>query len=454
MKRTMNILAGIALSAMFAACEAEVSPLEFTAPEVSFPDGSETISATVGVPVEFNAEIQAGDRLVCSWYVDDVQEASSASFTYTFDEPGTYTVRFEARNGAGVVEHTYTVNVTDVLVMTTSVGDSTVIERYQNTTLKVMAIVAEGSDVTHSWSVDGVPQSTEAYFDTFVLAEARTYTVSYVGTNAVGRYEKSFDVNVLDAPLEVVFSPASGTAISVNTGETVQIAATVVAGETGIEHSWSIDDSPVSTDATFSHVFDEAGQFTVTYSGTNAKDETASGTWTVTVTQPGFLFDDFETVGSTGSEPGSWWVNGNDPGITIVDNPFQSGINTSETVMRNYVNGTGSTSGYFTLKLEVLNNELVLDGNDGVANYTGLRFKMNFGTNEYYPRIDYNGSKYFPVSLVHQDNEWVELIFDFGQALDSSKDMTIRPLLDSSHQNISGSNGDRTVYFDDFELLQ
>ena len=136
-------------------CEEDVTPLRHTAPQVTFPVQETSLTAVVGDPVEFRADIESGDKLTCGWYVDGTLEASTPGMTYTFSAPGDYEVRFEARNGAGKVERSYAVKVADVLEMHLSVGDSTRIVRRQLDILKVMAIVDAGSDVVHEWKVDG-----------------------------------------------------------------------------------------------------------------------------------------------------------------------------------------------------------------------------------------------------------------------------------------------------------
>ena len=85
-------------------CEEDVTPLQHTAPQVTFPVQETSLTAVVGDPVEFRADIESGDKLTCGWYVDGTLEASTAEMTYTFSAPGDYEVRFEARNGAGKVE--------------------------------------------------------------------------------------------------------------------------------------------------------------------------------------------------------------------------------------------------------------------------------------------------------------------------------------------------------------
>lgn len=197
-----------------------------------------------------------------------------------------YEVRFEARNGAGKIEKSYAVEVSDVLEMHLSVGDSTRIVRRQLDILKVMAIVDAGSNVTHEWKVDNVVKSDKAYFDTFDLPEAKVYTVAYTGKNATGTFQKSFEVQATERPLEISFSNEDAT-IPCKEGAVVEIIATVKYGGTGVQHEWKVDGVTVSTDAVFSRAFENGGPYTIAYHGVNSKNETVDRTWTVTIVPVG-----------------------------------------------------------------------------------------------------------------------------------------------------------------------
>ncbi len=451
MKTIFRFPALLALvTALVCGCEESVEPLHHTAPQVSFPVEDPTMRVTVGEEVEFQARIEAGDRLTCSWYVDGTLEASTPTFTYVFHKPGTFKVRFEARNGAGSVSREYEVTASDVLEMHLSVGDSTRIERLQMDNLRVMAIVTAGSDVRHEWSVDGEKLSDKAYFDTFVLAQAKVYKVAYRGENGAGSFSKEFDVQVMERPLEVEFSNTDES-ISCKQGETVSITATVTFGATGVRHQWTVDGEVVSTDAVFSHTFWGDGPFTIGYYGENAKGETVTRQWTVNILASGLLLDDFE--GYTALT--SWWRTGeNDPGITVEDNPNPSGINTSAKVMRDKVNGTGSTSGYFTLE-----TSKILEGRGiDVSKCTGIRFKVYLGKNKYYPRVDIGGTKYAPVSEPQFKGEWEVLEYRFPFNIDPTKIIQFRPLLQQNGSNIASGavteTNTREVYIDDIEFLE
>lgn len=444
------IVKGIVIIAvMISGCTPEVKPLTNEGPSVEFPDSRENIQANVGETVEFVALIKAGDRLKYGWYVNDVLESSSAKLEYVFREPGEYTVRFEASNGSGSVSREYRVSVADILKISLSTADSTSIERLQNDYLRVMAIVESGSGVTHEWSVDGTVMSEEAYFGTFMLEEVKTYRVSYVGYNSVGRFEKSFDVLVQERPLELDFSVPQGM-ISSPEGETVTIEVQVVSGGTGLRHEWKVDGEPYSEEAVFSKAFYGEGPFSISYTGINAKNEIFTAEWTVEISLSGFMLDTFEGI----SALSPWWRLGeNKPGITLVDNPKPSGINTSAKVMSDYVYGTTSTSGYFTLETSKVLSESGID----VSQCNGMRFKIYLGKNRYYPRVDISGTKYAPVSEPQFKDEWEVLEYRFPFNIDPTKIIQIRPLLQQNGSNIPSGDvtetNTRTVYFDDIEFL-
>ncbi len=430
-------------------CEENVTPLQHTAPQVRFPVQETSLTAVVGDPVEFRADIESGDKLTCGWYVDGTLEASTAEMTYTFSAPGDYEVRFEARNGAGKVEKSYAVKVADVLKLHLSVGASTRIVRRQLEVLKGMAVVDAGADVVHEWKVDGEVKSDKAYFDTFVLPDARVYTVAYAGSNAAGTFRKSFEVQAPERPLEIGFSNNDET-IACQDGAVVEIIATVKYGGTGVQHEWKVDGETVSTDAVFSRAFDGKGPYTIAYHAVNSKQETVDRTWTVTMVPSGALFEHFEDY----TELPKWWtLKQNTPGIELADNPKPEGINTSLKVLRDNVTGTGSTSGYFDLKLK----DIPVDKID-VTKYTGIRFKVYLGKNKYYPHMDYAGKKYASVTDPQFKDEWEVLEYRFDTKLDPTKNLTFRPLYQKNGTNIPSGpvteTNTRTVYIDDIEFLE
>ena len=438
-------------AAMLIACEEDPQPVVYAAPEVEFTMPSDNISANVGQTLTFTATVVSGDKVTSAWYIDGVMVSSAQTFEYAFGEPGTYTVRFEARNGAGSVGHDYTVTVSDRLSIVLSVGDSTSVKRLQFEYLRVAAIVEYGVDVQHEWRVDGEVVGNEAYYGGLQLNEIRTYNVQYTGTNARGTVQKTFNVVTVERPLEISFSVSEGI-IAMLSGRTLSITANVLYGGSGIEHKWFLDDALVSEEATFSTSFGEAGDHELRYEGKNAVGETVTRNWTITVTYTGRLFDDFE-VGTLGS----WYSTSNTPGLELVENPKASGLNTSAQCARMRVNGSGGTSGFFTLSCATMLSAADYD----VSNYSGIRFLVYLGQNKYYPRIDYGGTKYASVTEPKFEGEWEVLEYRLPgeMSFDSTKSITFRTMLDKDGANISGGSFDtptnsRTVYIDDIEFFK
>lgn len=439
-------------AAALQACTAEeAQPVSYKAPEVEFTMPSDAISAVVGQSVNFSARVVSGDKVSSAWYIDNVLVSGAQSFDYVFDEPGVYAVRFEARNGGGKVEHRYTVTVTDLLEIKLSVGDSTEVHRLEYGYLQVAAIVEHGAGVVHEWSVDGVVKGREAFFGSFFMPSAGSYTVDYKGYNEIGTYLKSFTVVADARPLQVGFS-IDDEIIAMLAGRTLTITATPQFGGEGLTQTWYLDDEPAGTEAVFSHYFVSGGDFTLRYEGVNAKGETVTCSWMIAVTSTGRLFDDFEA-----DTIGPWFKLGeNQPGIERVKNPDKTGINDSDWCLRDMVYGSGGTSGYFTLQCPKMLSEAGFD----VSEYTGIRFMAYIGNNQYYPRVEFGGTKYASTTAP-KFGAWEVLEYRLpeGKTFDSTKNITFRLLLQENGSNISGGNyqnesNNRTVYIDNIEFFK
>ncbi len=459
MKANSKIIMSLISVFAMSACTVNVEPVQLNAPEVTFPMTEADMTAVLGEEVTFVAEINAGDKLKAGWYINGTLMASGEVLKYTFSEAGTYTVKFEARNGKGIVSKEYTVKVADMLKMHLSVEDSTEVSRLQGTYLQLMAVVDYGANVTHKWSVDGNVESDKAYFNTFFMPDVRQHTVTYEGVNPVGSYTKTFTVNVTPRPLFVEFS-VEDASIAAKTGTPVELTATVKYGEQGLSYEWFADGQSISKGSEivseFSHSFDTEGTHTITYKAVNEKGEKFEKNWTVTATLPGiYLVDSFEGA----SELGSWWRNGNNPGISIVDNPDKSGINTSDKVIIDQVSGNGGTSGYFTLVLGNFTSGKDID----FSKFKGMRFKVHLGQNKYYPKISVGSAQKKPsVSDPKFENTWEIITYDFeanGITVSNNTEIQIRPMSQKNGDNITGGSYDdpensRTVYIDDVEFLE
>ncbi len=260
----------------------EDEPLVYDAPVAEFPsDIPQTISLNAGDSYTFSVNFTVGESLTKEWRVNGVLESSSDKLTYQFDVPGEFTVTFRAYNGSGSVEHSYTVKVSDKLEIGFSVGDSTVVSRMEESYLKLYAIVKHGEDVKHSWSMDGVEKSTEAYFEAYipknVSVSGDEHTVTYTGTNAVGSFTRTFTVKSTNRPLQVKFDERNSREFTY----TVNISAEVLYGGEGVQHKWYVDDALVSEADEVNYVLSKLGTHSVKYYGINAKGETVEKEWSV-----------------------------------------------------------------------------------------------------------------------------------------------------------------------------
>lgn len=451
MGRIIRFFAVLSLAISVLACVDEPSPVKYTEPNVSFSTSEESISAMVGEPVELSAELLSGEKVSVLWFVEDEIVASSLKFSYSFDAPGTYSVRFVAKNGAGKVEKTYTVTVSDTFRVRLSVGDSTRIYRKQLSTLKVAAIVEAGSDITHNWLVNGELISDEAFFGTLKLDDVKDYNIEYHGYNGEGSFSKNFVVEVIERELEMSFS-ISDPVISLLAGRYLTISSRVMFGGTGLVQEWRKNGELIGTDSNLNWLFSEPGSYTLTFDAHNAKGETVHREWTVNVASSGIIFDDFES----GPSLGAWWTLAqNIPGIQYSENPLKEGINTSAHCMIDAVNGTGGTSGYFDLTISKL---IAAKPAIQISKYSILRFKAYLNGNNYYPFVQVNGKTQVPsLTPPSSSKEWIVLEYHFAEPFTASDKFTIRAMRDKNGNSISGRDeltNNRTVYFDDFEFVE
>ncbi len=452
----------------------EGSPLK-----VEFSNEEETISCLPGEEVLITATIVAGDKeVVHAWKVDDEEVSSTAEFKYTFDKMGSYTVAYRGVNADDIsFNRTWTVTVDELpLEIDFSVTDAT-IPCVQGNEVAITATVKNGgTGLTHEWKVDSDVVSTTAEFK-HSFAEVGTFTVSYKGVNGKGEEKTgTWTVQVEEKPLEIEFSKAEGTLKSVK-GDEVAITATVKGGATGLTHEWKVDGDVVSTTTEFRRTFDAAGTYTVTYKGVNTKGEEKNASWTVVVSEAGagYMFENFETLSSIAAD---YIKEGNAGSLSLVNNPYQTTVNSSGKVLKvDMSKTTTGTSAFFDVYLDKK-----LSGAER-AKYKAIQVKVYLGKNEYYPRMlipksgnpnkmpckingqafaNNNASASEWKRLIKTD-DWNVFVYDlegcgYGFA-DCSEfnQIQFRPLVNMSAGGMSGFDAEtnnRTVYYDDIEFLE
>ena len=282
MKRYIFVAAAAALC-LWQCTTAEVQPLQYAAPEAEFPtDVPDAISLSVGDTCTFSVNFTSGEKLTKEWKVNDRLESSSDKLTYIFNEPGTFIVSFKAYNGSGSVEKSYTVTVDDDFEMHLSVGDSTEVTRYEDSPLRLYAIVDKGQNVKHSWKVDGVELCTDEYFNAYYFPKnpneiPTEHTVSYTGSNAKGTFSRKFKVKVANRPLTVELLEQHKRAFTY----TVNITANPIYSTTGVTHKWYLGDELVSETDKITYLLPSFGTYYVKYHAENAKGETVEKELTI-----------------------------------------------------------------------------------------------------------------------------------------------------------------------------
>ena len=157
-------------------CEEDVTPLRHTAPQVTFPVEETSLTAVVGDPVEFRADIESGDKLTCGWYVDGTLEASTAEMVYTVAYVGT--------NAAGTFRKSFEVQATERPLEISFSNNDAVIACKDGAIVEIIATVKYGgTGVLHEWKVDGETVSTDAVFSR-AFSGAGPYTIAYHGVNS------------------------------------------------------------------------------------------------------------------------------------------------------------------------------------------------------------------------------------------------------------------------------
>ena len=152
----------------------------------------------------------------------------------------------------------------------------------------VEAPVTFEADITSSgpvecfWAIDDEKIGSTPRV-TWTFMETGEYTLHFEAFNEAGTFGKDFAVKVTGVDLVVEFSPEPDTPIGIVMNETITVTATPVSGNRDVVHSWKIGDKEVSTEAVLSYAFDEAGEFTLTYTGTNHYGLTTTASWPVSV---------------------------------------------------------------------------------------------------------------------------------------------------------------------------
>lgn len=456
--QTRMLLLGMLLFSLGGCSEDKTE--EIAAPKVEFTVADDAMTVTVDDQLTFGAVVENGVEARYIWYVNGVLASSEATMTYTFSQVGYYTVRCEVYNDGGRVARVYKVQVNGIPLTVEFSEPGETISCNQGEEVRVSVTVTGGDkQVKHTWSIDGEMVSEGAEF-VHTFMDAGTFTLTYSGVNADQMTAtKSWEVQVaeVELPLTIEFTPAPG-AIDCHQGDEVVISTSVLGGADGLVHEWKVDGSVVSDAAEFRQVFSELGEYTISYTGVNAKQERVEKSWLLMVSH---LVEDLEAA----VDLPSILLDQNES-LSVVANPHVTAVNGSAKVLKSDMSSTShSTSGRFFLDLADMTD---------LTSYSAVRVKVWIGSNSYIPYLQLMGPQINrrPTTLngqtystedewrqIVRTNEWNILVYDLPESygrenLDGVTTLDFRPMSDFVGNNAPVENNDRILYYDDFEFLK
>jgi predicted outer membrane repeat protein len=229
--------------------------------------------ATVGDLVNLVATVANGSGVRYQWALGDGTTAEGAVVTYSYAEPGSYTVRLTARNDVSEATAETTIVVAPAPPTDEPIVDLTI--RHDsavtvNAAAHLTATVGGGTNLLYTWDFgDGATGIGAAVSHTYVTPGAHTIRVT--ARNSVSEATAQIVLQVQPAP--ATDSPISGLTAGNDgptlVGEPVQLAAGVVTG-TNVQYSWAFGDGSVAEGAILTHRYATAGTYTARVVATNA----------------------------------------------------------------------------------------------------------------------------------------------------------------------------------------
>lgn len=185
-----------------------------------------------------------------------------------------------------------------------------------------------------------------------------------------------------------------------------------------------------------------------------------------------FTYDTFDVTTTIQTYAGTVEYSGNSGAVAIGNNPFKTTSNNSAKVLKDDMSAsTSATSGMVNMNLAAVKFPTSVRDK-----FTKVRMKIYLGANEYYPRILFNksGTAYLPTTIngegftTEQDwkniirtDDWNEFEWTaatFGKTnLQTLTGLQIRLFVDFSNTNKSGfdaTKNNRKVYIDDIQFVR
>ncbi|AEH60076.1 S-layer-related duplication domain protein [Methanosalsum zhilinae DSM 4017] len=136
--------------------------------------------------------------------------------------------------------------------------------------------------VDYSWDFGDGETSTEAS-PTHTYEEIGTYTVTLTVSNEIGEDTAETTISVTE---EEILPPVAAFDAQPLEGEVPLTVTFTDQSENAVAYEWDFGDGTTSTDATPTHTYEEAGEYTVTLTVENELGETDTAQTTITATEP------------------------------------------------------------------------------------------------------------------------------------------------------------------------
>ncbi|XP_055991185.1 polycystin-1 [Sorex fumeus] len=205
-------------------------------------NASRTVAPLNG-SVSFSTTLEAGSDVRYSWVLCDrcTPIPGGPTISYTFRSVGTFNVIVTAENEVGSAQDSIFVSVLQPIEGLQVAGGGGCVPT--NHTLQLHAVVAEGTNISYSWTAQrpGAPTlaGSGRIFSLTVL-EPGTYHVQLCATNLLGSTSTNCTVDFME-PVGRLAVSASPNPAALN--QTVALSATLARGSS-VLYTWDLEDGP------------------------------------------------------------------------------------------------------------------------------------------------------------------------------------------------------------------
>ncbi len=232
--------------------------------------------AALNEVVTFTAKITAGEGVNYRWDFGDGFRAVGQEVTHVYTQAGTYIARVVASNSSNTLTATTGVRITDEAIAGLSVQNSspTAVKEVVTFTASITA----GTNVSYTWHFGDGEQVSGTSEVSRVYPQAGTYIATVEASNSTNRLTATTRVTITDeaiAGLSVQNSP-------VTLNEVVTFTANIAAG-TNVNYIWDFGDGGSAVGQEVTHVYTEAGTYTVRVVASNSTN-TMTATTVVSIT--------------------------------------------------------------------------------------------------------------------------------------------------------------------------